>query len=124
MIKKGFIVLLFLIACWAITKSLYDRKVLDREGLYVVGKLLKKDRAVKGGAHFTFEYWYKKRRYECSFSGQVPSKTLRDSLIFIKLLPSNPNYGRHVDDIEVPWCIKSIDTVLHELPKFNYCYPD
>jgi hypothetical protein len=93
------IILIFLV--------LVKQCVIDKKGKYVVGRLIRNSSGgSETGKVYYFEYYYDGRRIVTSFEGPLGGNAVRDSLIFIKVLPKNPELCEVIRNMPVPSCIK------------------
>jgi hypothetical protein len=84
---------------------------LQRSGVFVLGKLKLYDTAGVTGM-YNYEYQFHGKTYKRSFTGPIKSYIVNDSVMFFKILPSDPNIARQISDVRVPRCI-----TLHDVPE-------
>ena len=82
-----------------------DKTLLEKSGVYVVGKLFSS--SSKGEISWVYDYQYKfgDKIYHKSFTGPLPSENKNDSLMFFKILVQDPEVCQQLPKIKVPKCI-------------------
>jgi hypothetical protein len=79
---------------------------LNREGVYVIGQLIKSSFGTDHGWMYEYEYYYDKKKFIREFTGPLNDSIRNDSVLFFKILPQNPSVCRQVLDTRVPDCYK------------------
>ncbi|GAB2839329.1 hypothetical protein [Ferruginibacter profundus] len=91
------------------------KKNLNSVGVFVLGKLDSSYFVGETGWMYKYRYKFNNQTFYRSINMSVPQEILNDSLMFFKILPSNPNICRQLIDIKVPKCI-----IFENVPKSGW----
>ena len=95
---------------FAINKK--EQNLLDEKGVYIIGKLFSSSSEGEISWVYNFQYLFNNKIYYRSFTGPLPVQIRKDSLMFFKILPEDPNVCLQLQDVLVPQCI-----ILDNVPK-------
>ena len=107
-LKKDKIIILILLAfaTFLIIKSVGESYLLNKHGVYVLGKLYSSSTGGEQGWVYKFKYAFKGKEYFKILSVQISKGAQRDSLMFFKILPNHPQVSRQLLNIQVPKCFE------------------
>ena len=89
----------FLFLVFAYLYAYESNKEMDRNGVYVLGKVTK-----PGRLSVDFEFVYQGRLYQAN-NRKVKRNQYLGEILFVKVLPYNTNVARLIFDNQVPKCI-------------------
>ena len=89
-----------------------EKYKLEMNHRYVIGSLKKKEIGVKGATRYIYQFQYLNKNYERSFSSGIPNLILKDTIMFFKIYPDDPNIARQLDEVRVPKCL-----TISDMPK-------
>ncbi len=99
------ILLIILSSIYLFVINRTEKKLLNKNGVYILGKLDSSYFAGGTGWRYKYKYVFNKKIFYRSFSGPLPSETKNDSSMFFIILPNNPEVCRQIADVRVPKCI-------------------
>lgn len=102
----GFVIVLILAIAFGFYFFIETKKV-DKLGVYVIGAKFKSTPSAATSGSSYYYYNYKDKRYEWNIAD---AGSYSDSLIFLKILPNNPEICRPDFDFKVPKCLTINDS--------------
>jgi hypothetical protein len=103
-LKHLVVILILASAFYHITKSLIENYQLKKNGVFILGQFFNREASTKGSTLYSYKYTYKNKVYERNFRPFFGINIKKDSLMFFKIMPTNPELCRQLDDVKVPDC--------------------
>lgn len=86
-------------------KLLYWKYRLSKEGVYVIGRRTYLSTGGETGPVYNYKFLYRGTEFEVGQSGSMPYRGKDDTLLFLKILPADPDgYCDYMTDAHVPKC--------------------
>jgi hypothetical protein len=98
------IILLLLITIFS--NRLYEIYLLNKNGVYVLGKLHSTSSGGDQGSLYEFKYVFKGKAYYKWVSWPLLKSIQKDSLMFFKILPNRPQVSKELKKSHVPKCFE------------------
>jgi hypothetical protein len=86
-----------------------DEVELKRNGVFILGQFKNKSFGSESGWVYSYVYKYHNREYTRNFSCMASEQMNNDSLLFFRIITTNPKICRQLEDVKVPKCIKLSD---------------
>ncbi len=102
-------IIIFVVVILLFCIKFYVESNLKRNGVLVLGKFNNKTFSAEPGWVYTYSYRFGNKEYTRKFSGRATKQMQRDSLLFFRILKTNPNVCRQLEDISVPPCLRLAD---------------
>jgi hypothetical protein len=111
---KAVIALLLIISTITMTVTTVYRgfkngKKIEKDGVYVIGKITSVSKGSKGTTNFDFTYVYKGEAYETSL-GSLASEHKLDEEMFLRVSSSDPSVSMFIDGYPQPCECYSFET--------------
>src|SRR5688500_12033654 len=107
--EKIVTIIVFVVVSLLFCRKFYVESELKRNGVLILGKFNNRTFSPEPGWVYSYSYRFGNKEYTRKFSGRASRQMQRDSLLFFRILKTNPTICRQLTDILVPPCLRLKD---------------